>query len=87
VGVLYTCMTLLALLCIVSLIRVTVYALVWVLFGKNFWLIPNLFSEEVRLTLPLGHSHLQPPCHVTPVYVRQAGERCVHHVGHAHRWV
>lgn len=46
-GVLYLCITLLALLLSVSLVRATVYALVWVLFGKNFWLIPNLYSEEV----------------------------------------
>jgi len=49
-GVLYTCLTLLCLIFIISVVRAMIFGAVWVLFGKHLWVLPNLFSDDVGIT-------------------------------------
>lgn len=49
-SVLYTCLFLLGLIFFMTIVRAAVFAVVWILFGKHLWVLPNLFSDEVGIT-------------------------------------
>eukprot|EP00899_Mesostigma_viride_P019294 jgi/Mesvir1/27366/Mv07176-RA.1 len=48
--VLYLCMALLGVMLGVVAVRFVAHLLVWIVLGKNFWILPNLLSEEVAMT-------------------------------------
>ncbi|KAK3286715.1 hypothetical protein CYMTET_5743, partial [Cymbomonas tetramitiformis] len=45
-GVLYTCLTLLSLIFFIAVVRGIIFVIVWVVLGRHFWVLPNLFSDE-----------------------------------------
>lgn len=49
-AVLYTCLALLGLIFAICIVRAIIFAVVWILFGKHLWVLPNLFSDEVGIT-------------------------------------
>lgn len=48
-GVVHTSMALLAVILLLSVVRLALFASVWLLLGRYVWLLPNLYSEEVPL--------------------------------------
>ena len=49
-GVVYTAMGMLCLLFIVSVLRVILFALIWVGTGRYVWLLPNLYADDIPIT-------------------------------------
>mmetsp|Transcript_22466 Transcript_22466/g.31238 ORF Transcript_22466/g.31238 Transcript_22466/m.31238 type:complete len:363 (+) Transcript_22466:177-1265(+) len=48
-AVLYMCLCLLGLIFVVCIVRGMVFGIIWVLFGKHLWLLPNLFSDDMGI--------------------------------------
>uniref|UniRef100_A0A061QPG5 Translocation protein SEC62 n=1 Tax=Tetraselmis sp. GSL018 TaxID=582737 RepID=A0A061QPG5_9CHLO len=47
ISVVYLCMGLMGLILLLLFVRAVVFAAVWILFGRHFWLLPNVTSDEL----------------------------------------
>ena len=47
--VLYTCLSILGLFFVVFVVRTVVFAVVWLLTGRHFWILPNITSDEIPI--------------------------------------
>jgi len=50
ISVVYTATGLLMLIFALSVVRLVLFVLIWVALGRNVWLFPNLYSEEIPIT-------------------------------------
>ena len=47
--ILYFCLAILGLFFVVGVVRVFVFAVVWIVFGRHFWVLPNITSDEIPI--------------------------------------
>ena len=47
--VLYACLSILGLFFVVFVVRTVVFAVVWLLTGRHFWILPNITSDEIPI--------------------------------------
>lgn len=47
--ILYTCLAILGLFFVVFVVRLVVFAVVWIVAGRQFWILPNITSDEIPL--------------------------------------
>jgi translocation protein SEC62 len=47
--ILYTCLGILGLFFVIGVVRVLVFAVVWIVFGRQFWVLPNITSDEIPI--------------------------------------
>ena len=47
--ILYFCLGFLIFLFVVGVVRVFVFAVVWIVFGRHFWVLPNITSDEIPI--------------------------------------
>lgn len=47
--ILYTCLAILGLFFVIFVVRVVVFAVVWIVAGRQFWVLPNITSDEIPI--------------------------------------
>lgn len=47
--ILYTCLAILGLFFVIFVVRVIVFAVVWIIAGRQFWILPNITSDEIPI--------------------------------------
>jgi translocation protein SEC62 len=47
--ILYFCLAILGLFFVIGVVRVFVFAVVWIVFGRQFWVLPNITSDEIPI--------------------------------------
>ena len=47
--ILYVCLGILGLFFVIGVIRVVVFAAVWITVGRQFWMLPNITSDEIPI--------------------------------------
>ena len=47
--ILYCCLSILGLFFVIGVVRVMVFAVVWITIGRQFWVLPNITSDEIPI--------------------------------------
>ena len=48
-AILYTCLSILGTFFVIFVVRAIVFAIVWIVFGRHFWILPNISSDEIPI--------------------------------------